>query len=1000
MRLRQRTMRLVSIVGALDLTAGLLLYLHPDLTGWGAWASLEPGLPLLTIVLAAAVIPLVWMVSFAYPTPLRRILTTIPALPAGYLSFRLALALALPEALLFGTLAVMLAVEAWLPWTDDSASHDGPGRRQVDLTQLAMGTFQGSIAALLVVAPGLFGGSPYGWLLEHRVLAAVVAMIGGATLWTAAFGYPLLRSQWPVDLVGSVFPLVLAGSALKAHVLPGVLAWLMTALVPLVTSRAAMRLTGRSYARMPGGPPKPGSPEFIVCAIEVGAWHTALVLMLLTELAGPGVINSPLLVRSVPVAIVVFAGLFDWILPDPGSLTTRAFAYLGFVTLALGLLLAQEPTLSHPFLPLLVITPLVTAQVLGPASGRWMLGLVVALLISGDYGRWWHPGFSWVQFLVETLVEVILLAVTAMLGFRSVARQREMTGQLQMQSDALQTQRDRLEDALESRDRMAAILEATTDVVGMAAPGGRLLYLNKAGRRMLGIGDDDDLASLNATHVFASASLEMIKAVAFPTVIRDGVWSGNVALWRPDGSDMPVSLVLLAHRNPSGEVTHFSIIGRDISEQLQAEKALRESELKFRRAFGDAPIGVSLSDIDGRIFQVNRAFCEMLGYTEAELVGAHFEVISHPEDVAANAALRNSTLSGSTDSFQMEKRYFHKRGDLIWCSLNGSLVRDAAGSPQYFITTIRDITENRRAQEALRQSEELFRSAFDHAAIGMALLAPTGQYLQVNRSLCEMLGFTEEELLARRFQDLTFPDDLEDSLRNLERLVTGQLSAASVEKRYLHKNGHVVWVLLNTSTVHDASGAPLYLIAQIQDITERKRVEEQLVRAANYDPLTGLFNRRFFTEAMERELAETRRYGTTGALLFLDLDHFKEINDSMGHPAGDDLLADVAVLLQQQVREADLLGRLGGDEFAVLLTHTDADQVLPCARRILEAIRKHVIPAGEGPYSRVTTSIGIALYPNHGCTTAELLAHADVALYQVKAGGRDGYALYSPERSA
>jgi len=306
--------------------------------------------------------------------------------------------------------------------------------------------------------------------------------------------------------------------------------------------------------------------------------------------------------------------------------------------------------------------------------------------------------------------------------------------------------------------------------------------------------------------------------------------------------------------------------------------------------------------------------------------------------------------------------------------------------------------DRKRSEAALRESERRFRSAFGMAPIGMALSGADGQWLEVNRSLAAMLGYTEAELVALDWRRTTHPEDMATSSQQARAVMSGAIPACQFEKRYVHRDGHTVWAQLSCSSIQDEQGTIAYAIIHIQDITERKLAEAQLVQLANYDTLTGLFNRRRFQEELCRELVASKRYGTSGALLFLDLDQFKYVNDSLGHMAGDDLLKSVTTLLQQRLRAADTIGRLGGDEFAILLPHTDISQARLVAEDLLKRLRSHKVAICEQLIT-VTASIGIALYPEHGDTAEELLAKADLAMYQVKEQGRNGCAVYRAEQS-
>ncbi|HWI51117.1 MAG TPA: EAL domain-containing protein [Symbiobacteriaceae bacterium] len=306
--------------------------------------------------------------------------------------------------------------------------------------------------------------------------------------------------------------------------------------------------------------------------------------------------------------------------------------------------------------------------------------------------------------------------------------------------------------------------------------------------------------------------------------------------------------------------------------------------------------------------------------------------------------------------------------------------------------------EQRRSELALQESEQRFRTAFGEAPIGIALTDPDGRWVQVNRSLANMFGYTEDELVKTSVAQRSHPDDLDLTLRWINQLVTGTETISQFEKRFIHHDGHVVWAKVRGSTVSDASGKLAFMILHITDITERKMTEAQLIQLANYDPLTGLFNRRRFHEELERTLALSKRQGAGGALFFLDLDQFKYVNDTLGHIAGDDLLKSVANALRQRLRDTDTIGRLSGDEFAILLPNTDGTQATVVADALMECLRHHISVVGGQPVT-VSASIGIAVFPEHGDNSRDLLARADLAMYRAKEQGRNGWSFYHPDQS-
>jgi diguanylate cyclase (GGDEF)-like protein/PAS domain S-box-containing protein len=302
--------------------------------------------------------------------------------------------------------------------------------------------------------------------------------------------------------------------------------------------------------------------------------------------------------------------------------------------------------------------------------------------------------------------------------------------------------------------------------------------------------------------------------------------------------------------------------------------------------------------------------------------------------------------------------------------------------------------EVQQHMQALRESEERFRSAFDNATIGMGVVALDGRWLQVNRSLCEIVGYGEAELLASEVRAVTHREDLVALEEQMQRFTAGSISSHQAELRYCHKSGKEVWAHLGMSLVRDGGGQPLHIIFQIQDITDRKRAESQLLHDAFHDALTGLPNRALFMDHVKMAIQRSRRSGDRlFAALFLDLDRFKIINDSLGHMVGDQLLVGIAHRLEACLRPGDTVARLGGDEFTILLEDlASTEDAIDVARRVQEAVTQPFNIGGHEVFT--TASIGIAL-SNTGYERAEdLLRDADTAMYRAKLEGKKRHVVF------
>jgi diguanylate cyclase (GGDEF)-like protein/PAS domain S-box-containing protein len=275
----------------------------------------------------------------------------------------------------------------------------------------------------------------------------------------------------------------------------------------------------------------------------------------------------------------------------------------------------------------------------------------------------------------------------------------------------------------------------------------------------------------------------------------------------------------------------------------------------------------------------------------------------------------------------------------------------------------------------------------------MVLMDLEGHWVRANQALARLLGYRAEELEGRRFDDFTHPDDRDADLEALYALAAGERSGYETEKRYLRADGQEVWASLTVSLVRDSDRRPLHLIAQIQDITERRATEQELTARALHDPLTGLPNRLLFMDRAEVALARLQRPAHAVAVFFLDLDRFKLVNDRLGHAAGDRVLVAVAERLQSLLRPSDTVSRFGGDEFTILCEDTDED----AAGRVAARIAEHLSEPIEGLSDQqlfLSASIGIAVERNPRADPEQILRDADAAMYLAKHEGRSGFALH------
>jgi diguanylate cyclase (GGDEF)-like protein/PAS domain S-box-containing protein len=299
------------------------------------------------------------------------------------------------------------------------------------------------------------------------------------------------------------------------------------------------------------------------------------------------------------------------------------------------------------------------------------------------------------------------------------------------------------------------------------------------------------------------------------------------------------------------------------------------------------------------------------------------------------------------------------------------------------VAVILDVTERRAADGVARPSDGHFEQVFERAPIGTGLMSLDGRWTLVNRALCEITGYTTDELIGRRFAEITHAEDIENDAEQHSRLLAGAIPAFQVEKRYLNAAGETLSAILSISLVRDTGGAPLHFIAQLQDISERKRMEDHLRHLADHDPLTGLRNRRLFEHDLRLQVARSQRYGEHAAVMMVDLDEFKAINDRHGHKVGDDTLKAIATALTRRLRETDLVARLGGDEFAVLLPHSDARGSALVADGLVRVIAACAIDLGD-IVVHPAGSVGVAMIDEQTESAEQVLVAADRAMYAAK----------------
>jgi diguanylate cyclase (GGDEF)-like protein/PAS domain S-box-containing protein len=451
----------------------------------------------------------------------------------------------------------------------------------------------------------------------------------------------------------------------------------------------------------------------------------------------------------------------------------------------------------------------------------------------------------------------------------------------------------------------------------------------------------------------------------------------------------------------SSEGAKVAVVGvsRDITERKRAEETLQQSEQQLRVMFDHADVGIALSGPDLRYLRVNDRFSAILGYTPDELRGVHIEQLNLPENVPSLLERRKELLAGKVSSTRRETPLVRKDGSTVWASIGTSLIRRSDGTPLYFMSILQDISEAKRAAAALVESEEQFRQLAAHIPqifwIADSIL---GRTIYVSPACETLLGISADRLL-RSQRSLVRSIHPEDRRRIYEQRRRASGEAYDETYRVLRPSGEVRWVHDRAFPVRDASGN-VYRVAGIaEDITARKHADEQLVRLAHYDALTELPNRTLFLDRLRQALARGIRNDSSVAVMLIDVDRFKYVNDSLGHAAGNRVLAQIAKRLVHCVRADDTVARLGGDEYAIVLNDLSAaDDAAVVAAKMIDAFKPPF--EFEDTELFVSASIGITLAPDDAGDPDTLIRQADTAMYRAKARGRNNFQFYEPEMSA
>jgi PAS domain S-box-containing protein len=602
-----------------------------------------------------------------------------------------------------------------------------------------------------------------------------------------------------------------------------------------------------------------------------------------------------------------------------------------------------------------------------------------------------------VMWVLETITPIVYKGERATLGSFM-----DITGRKQAESQ----RETALEDLRQSEEKYRDILENIQESYYELDLDGNLTFVNNAVCRNIGY-SKDELIGMNYRQYTEKEELQRVFQ-AYSKVYTTGEPLDEFGwrITRKDGTKMYIEGSVALKKDSEGKPIGFKGIHHDITERKQMEEELRQSEEKYRTIIETIQDGYYEIDLAGKYTFVNDVICEHLQYSKEELIGKSNR--QYQTEANAKKAYKIFTevlITGNpVKAFEME--VIRKDGTIQISEVSISLIRDTKGNPIAFRGTSRDITERKRLEEQLRQSQQELQTLTDVSPIAICWADMQGNIQYNNRKFRELFGYTIKDIPnIDAWRSLAYPDPAyREQVPSLIGLLTEARKqgkeAGSIEVAITCKDGSIRHVLQAGAFTSNR------ILVTYADITERKQMEKQLSHMATHDTLTGLPNRLMFNQLLAHAIQTARRHKRQFAVLFIDLDRFKIINDTMGHVAGDQLLQEIAARFKQSMRAADVVGRLegdddvvgrlGGDEFVILIEEVqELSQISTVAQKILSTTIKPIVLLGKE--CRVTASIGISIYPNDGEDEQTLMKNADMAMYHAKEEGKNNYQFYSKD---
>ncbi|MEW6646462.1 MAG: EAL domain-containing protein [Pseudomonadota bacterium] len=548
----------------------------------------------------------------------------------------------------------------------------------------------------------------------------------------------------------------------------------------------------------------------------------------------------------------------------------------------------------------------------------------------------------------------------------------------------------------ESEQRLRTLINATPDIICFKDGQGRWLEANQADLELFSLVGVDyqgktDAELADFTDPLYRAAFLACEASDEQAWHAGGVSRGEEAIPTVRGETHIYDVIKVPVFGPAGGRKGLVVLGRDVTERRRAELALQQSAQEWSYAMDFFEDAVYLLDLDDRVLRANRAFYRLFNLAAEQVIGHDIAELMHPHGEKKECPICRARRLREDAYVTMDADDpSNPVGRPIETSIR--IIRDEAGEPIGILMGIKDLTRARQTEEQLR----LAASVFEGSQEGIMILGPDHRIVDVNQAFGTITGYSAEAVAGRLLREVLSTEQVETlSCERLWALVDAQGSWQG-EVWYRRSDGEVFPAWQNLSVVKDAQGEPTRYIGVFTDISEKKAAEERINHLAHFDLLTDLPNRVLLQDRLQNALERMRRSGQPLAVLFLDLDRFKNVNDSLGHPVGDRLLQVVAHRLNAVVRDQDTVARLGGDEFLLILEDLhDPQHAGVVARKILERLSEPARVDQHDLY--IGASIGISIFPNDGTDSDVLIKNADTAMYRAKEMGRNNYQFYTPE---